>query len=114
MSDREAERIDVTGPAAPPRHNGELVFAAPWESRLFGITLALSESGAFAWEEFRQRLMAEIAAWERRHDPGAQWSYYVCWRAALEQLLAAKGLCGIAELDARERELAARPAGHDH
>lgn len=25
--------LDVDGPAAPPRANGELVFAEPWESR---------------------------------------------------------------------------------
>ena len=34
-------------PGAPPRSNGELVFAAPWESRLFGMTLALHEAGRF-------------------------------------------------------------------
>ncbi|MFD9651474.1 hypothetical protein [Streptomyces mirabilis] len=27
--------LDIEGPAAPPRSNGELVFAEPWESRAF-------------------------------------------------------------------------------
>ena len=103
--------LDADGPAAPPRRNGELVFAAPWESRVFGLTMALHEGGRFDWEEFRRRLIAEIAARER--GP-AEWSYYACWLAALEDLLASKGLCGAAELDARSHELAGRPAGPDH
>ena len=27
----------MTGVAAPPRDNGELVFAAPWEGRVFAL-----------------------------------------------------------------------------
>jgi nitrile hydratase accessory protein len=103
--------VDVAGPAAPPRKNGELVFAAPWESRVFGITLALHEAGVFPWDEFRRRLIAEIAEHERGAAGG---SYWVCWLAALEELLAAKGLCRTPEVDARARALGARPAGHDH
>jgi nitrile hydratase accessory protein len=102
--------LDAAGPAAPPRRNGELVFAAPWESRIFGVTLALHAAGHFAWDEFRARLIAEIARREQEPD----WKYYDCWTAALEDLLAAKGLCAADELAARERGLAARPAGHDH
>jgi nitrile hydratase accessory protein len=110
-SGRTEDVLEPAGPAAPPRKNGELVFAAPWESRIFGVTLALYEARVFEWEEFRHRLIAEIAEPER---DAAAWSYYACWAVALEKLLATKGLCGIPELDARERELAARPAGHDH
>ena len=40
--------LDSDGPAAPPRRNGELAFEAPWESRLFGVTMALVRSGVFA------------------------------------------------------------------
>jgi nitrile hydratase accessory protein len=103
--------IALEGSLAPPRRNGELVFAAPWESRVFGITVALYERGLFAWDDFRERLIAEIARAERSH---AEWSYYACWQAALETLLHAKGLCPAGALDARADELAARPAGHDH
>jgi nitrile hydratase accessory protein len=117
-------RLDADGPAAPPRKNGELVFEAVWEGRLFGLTMALHEEGVFAWEEFRQRLIAAIAAWERgagaatHGDPGAPdapgWSYYRCWLAALEDLLGAKQICTGAEVETRTRALAARPPGHDH
>ena len=98
--------LDVAGPGAPPRRNGELVFAAPWESRVFGVTMALHGAGRFAWDEFRTRLIAEIG---RGTAP-----YWECWATALEQLLAAKGLCPRADLDSRVAALAMRPAGHDH
>ena len=40
-------QLDIEGPAAPPRSNGELVFAAPWESRAFGLAMALHDGGLF-------------------------------------------------------------------
>ena len=59
-----ARRIasDVSGPAAIPRRNGEPVFNEPWESRVFGAAVALCERGLFEWDEFRDRLIAEIAS----------------------------------------------------
>jgi nitrile hydratase accessory protein len=106
--------LDLAGPAAPPRRNGELAFAAPWESRLFGLTLALCEAGHFEWEEFRRLLIEEIGAFDAAARAPETWSYYACWQAAFERLLAAKGVCAPAELEARARSLAARPPGHDH
>ncbi len=114
MTASMTDRLDATGPAAPPRENGELVFAAPWESRLFGMTLALCEAGRLDWEAFRQLLIEEIGGWEAAGHPPEAWSYYACWAAALEQLLASRGLCGADELRQRATALAARPEGHDH
>ena len=106
--------LDLDGPAAPPRRNGELAFEAPWEGRLFGVTLALCEAGRFEWEEFRRLLIEEIGRSDAGRAPAGRSSYYARWQAAFERLLAAKGLCGAAELDARVRALESRPAGHDH
>jgi nitrile hydratase accessory protein len=78
---------------APPRCDGALSFQNEWERRAFGIGLALSKEGYFEWEDFRQELMAEIAAWEASHelnDPS--WHYYRCWLAALEKVMARAGL----------------------
>ena len=116
---RNSERVlDASGAAAPPRSNGELVFDAPWQSRLFGMTMTLFESGAFVWDEFRALLIEEIAAFEaavaRGQRDTAEWSYYACWQGAFERLLSQKGLCGDAELDTRVRSLGTRPHGHDH
>jgi nitrile hydratase accessory protein len=102
--------LDVDGPAAPPRTNGELVFAEPWESRAFGLAMTLADTGAFEWEEFRQALIARIAAW----DGAEPYRYYRCWLEALERVLVAGGLVTGAALDQRVAALAARPAGHDH
>jgi len=106
--------LDSAGPAAPPRDNGELVFAAPWESRAFGVALALHESGRMDWEDFRQSLIGEIAAWEAAHPSGEGWNYYECWLRSLERVVSGRGLIDAGDLRARQAELAARPAGHDH
>jgi nitrile hydratase accessory protein len=90
------------------------VFAAPWESRLFGMTMALHEAALFEWEEFRRLLIEEIAAWEQAGHPAGEWSYYERWGKAFERLLARKGLCVPAELDARHAAFAERHEGHDH
>jgi nitrile hydratase accessory protein len=105
--------LDPNGPAAPPRQNGELVFQAPWESRLFGLTICLHAAGLFDWDDFRRLLIEEIRAGDGR-DGLPPWSYYERWQAAFEKLLAIKGLCRPDELRERIARLEARPAGHDH
>jgi len=103
------------GPLAPPRKNGELQFAEPWESRVFGLTMSLSEAGAFAWSEFQAELIASIGAWERRHGrSGEGYRYWERWLEAFEALAARKQLIPAGALDARVAELAARPPGWDH
>lgn len=106
-------RLDEDGAAAPPRENGELAFSAPWESRLFGLTMTLVEAGRLDWEAFRRRLIARIAAWEKR-AAGEAWSYWQCWREAFEDSLEAAGLVAASEIDGETRRLANRPHGHDH
>lgn len=110
----EPAHLPVDGPAAPPRDNGELVFAAPWESRAFGLAFALSDQGLFTWEEFQQALITAIRSWEQHHAPGECWSYYRCWLQALESLVAERKVVTVAEVDARSAELAHRTPGHDH
>jgi len=110
----DARVLDWEGPLSPPRRNGELVFDALWESRVFGMTMTLYERGAFQWDEFRNRLIQAIAAWERTHQPGEPYRYWDHWLAAFERLVAEKGLCPADALDARVSTFAARPRGHDH
>jgi len=106
--------LGLSGPAAPPRSNGELTFAEPWESRAFGLAVALHAGGAFTWKDFSTRLAGSIAAWEREHPPGEEYSYYRCWLEALESLLDDRGILGHAEVLDRATHLEERPAGHDH
>lgn len=106
-------QLAVDGPAAPPRTNGELLFAAPWESRAFGMAVTLYEAGAFVWPDFQAALIARIAQWEA--DPGDRpWSYYQHWLGALEDVLARDATVLPHEVTERAGILAARPAGHDH
>ncbi len=98
--------LDVDGPAAPPRSNGELAFEAPWERRLFGVTMALAER-VFSYEDFRQRLIRRVG--EAPHRP-----YWQSWAAALEDMLGDACTIDTETLDARHREFLARPHGHDH
>ena len=108
--------LDVEGPAAPPRANGELVFAAPWESRAFGLAVTLHAGGGFEWEDFRQQLIAAIARAETdsRAAAGGEWSYYRCWLEALEMVVVTEGLVAQGDVDRRAVALAGRPAGHGH
>ena len=95
------EIADMTGAAALPRKNGELVFDEAWQGRIFGMTVAMSHEACFAWREFQAQLIAEIAHAERE---GTATSYYERWLHAFEQLLADKGLLDADALDERARE----------
>jgi nitrile hydratase accessory protein len=99
---RADERVGLMdGPAALPRKNGEMVFEAPWEGRAFGMAVALSDRRLYAWDDFRARLVEEIAAADAC---GADSTYSERWLAAFESLLTARGLLTTAELDARAQE----------
>ena len=69
------------------------VFSAPWEARAFALALKLSESGHFTWDEFRERLMAEVRASDRiraRDGTSDQGEYYEHFLRALERIVAEK------------------------
>ena len=106
--------LEIDGPAAPPRSNGELLFAEPWQSRAFGMAVTLHESGAFVWSAFQGALIARIAAWERAHPDNCDYAYYDHWLGALQDVLAGQGTVSEAEVAERAATLAERPAGHDH
>ena len=79
----------MAGRTSLPRKNGELVFEEPWQGRVFGMAVALHEQGAYEWEEFRQALIAQVAAAESRGGP---FVYYEVWLATFEELVSRKGL----------------------
>jgi|SRR5579885_1707183 nitrile hydratase accessory protein len=88
----------MDGDVALPRKNGELVFQAPWEGRVFGLAVALSDCQLYPWDEFRAQLIQKIASAEAQGDPS---TYYERWLAAFESLLLARGVITQEELDAR-------------
>ena len=105
MSSAEAV-LDVAGQAAPPRSNGELAFAAPWERRIFGMTMALTQN-VFSYEDFRQRLIGRVS--EAPDRP-----YWHSWAAALEDVLTDACAMDADSVEARYQQFLARPHGHDH
>ena len=94
MSDLDRAIADIEG---LPRRNGELVFEAPWQGRAFGMAVALTKSSGSDWEDFRQLLIAEIAA--DRHG-----QYYASWLRAFERLLVQREALSVGEIENRKSE----------
>ena len=89
---------------ALPRKNGELVFHEPWEGRAFGMALALHGEGMYPWDEFRDRLIAEIDSTAGTSGPRPD--YYEHWLAAFEKILLEKGILTREEFEGRKAEFA--------
>ena len=85
-----------------PRDDGGPVFAEPWQAQAFALTVRLSEQGHFTWKEWAAALAGELKAAADRGEPDDGSRYYDHWLAALERLVAAKGLADPAALVARK------------
>lgn len=88
------------------------VFAEPWQAEAFAMTVALHDKGLFSWTEWAKALSAQVK------KPGAApdgHDYYEHWLAALENVLASKGVAATADVDAMaarwERAALATPHG---
>jgi nitrile hydratase accessory protein len=116
MSAVDRTIADAGGVAVPPRQNGELLFDAPWESRAFGIALALHDGRILDYEEFRTRLIEEIAGWEGQHGTdGSGYRYYERWAAALERALTETAIVSPVDVDRRSAQISDdRAHDHDH
>lgn len=98
----------------PPTANGEMLFDAPWQGRVFGIARVLCEQGHFLWADFREALIIRISAWDQSHPGHDPYIYYDHFLAALTDLLSRKNLCSFSELLERDEQFRVRPHGHDH
>ena len=81
-----------------PRDNDGPVFREPWEAQAFAMTLALQERGLFTAGEWSAALGAEIKRAQAAGDPDTGETYYRHWMAALERLIAEKGVTSDAAL----------------
>jgi nitrile hydratase accessory protein len=92
---------DLGSLPAIPRDDDGPVFRAPWEAQAFAMAVLLSERGVFTWPEWSARLADQIAAASERGEDDDGRRYYRHWLAALERLVAEKGLVLDVELRAR-------------
>ena len=86
-----ARRATETIPCIPQDAQGP-VFREPWEAQAFAMTFALHEAGLFAWSEWAAILDAEIKRAQAAGDPDTGETYYRHWLAALERIVAEKGI----------------------
>jgi nitrile hydratase accessory protein len=98
----------------PRGDDGGPVFAAPWEAQAFAMTLALYERGLFTWSEWAAALGREIKEPQQGGDQDSGSTYYRHWLAALERLVAEKGIADEAVLAERRAawDRAARATPH--
>lgn len=90
--EREAAyRATEAIPSIPQGAQGP-VFREPWEAQAFAMTLALHTAGIFAWNEWAAMLGAEIREAQAGGDPDTGATYYHHWLAALERMVAEKGV----------------------
>lgn len=75
-----------------PRDADGPVFGEPWQAQAFAMTLALHERGLFTWGEWAAALAIEIKRAQGEGDPDTGETYYSHWLAALEKLVADKGV----------------------
>ena len=106
VSDLAAASPDIPVGADGP------VFAAPWEARVFAMTLQAHEAGLFRWPEWAEALGAELAT-DITAPTGK--TYYEHWLTAFETLLDRKGVASLAALgdlqQAWDRAARATPHG---
>jgi hypothetical protein len=93
VTELPGELTAMTGPAALPRDNGELIFAAPWEGRAVALAVATVDRLGLDWDDFRRRLIDAIADAPDR-------PYYESWAAALESMLLAHSVTSADAIDA--------------
>jgi nitrile hydratase accessory protein len=89
-------------PGIPQGPDGP-VFRAPWEAHAFAMAVSLHDAGVFSWGEWAATLGEEIRKAQAAGDPDTGETYYRHWLAALERMVAAKGVTTAATL-ARYRQ----------
>jgi nitrile hydratase accessory protein len=85
-------------------HDGsEPVFREPWEAQAFALARTLQKRGIFSAKEWAAALGDEIKRAQAAGDPDTGETYYRHWLAALERLVAVKGVAD-PQILARTRE----------
>lgn len=97
--DQAAARRAAQEVPSIPRDTEGPVFREPWEAQAFAMALALHERVVFTWPEWAATLGDEIKRAQAAGDPDTGETYYLHWLAALERLVAEKGVTSRETLD---------------
>lgn len=104
-------------------------FREPWQAKAFALVVLLHRDGHFAWDDWVQTLAEEIKASPQHPEEDADQAYHRQFLAALEQVVAARGLVGPKTMAERKQawrraylntphgqpiDLAAADAHHNH
>jgi nitrile hydratase accessory protein len=103
MTDNSTQAARAASMPGLPRDEAGPVFREPWEAQAFALAVTLVEQGVFTWSEWAAALGEEIKRAQAAGDPDLGNTYYRHWLAALERLVAAKGVASAAVL-ARYRD----------
>lgn len=99
-----------------PGDPSQMGFEHPWEIRAFALAVTAHSELRFDWSEFQSALVSSIQGWEgdRPGSTDRSWSYYQHWVAALESVIARRGLLAAAELDKQTEHVLAQPPNRNH
>jgi nitrile hydratase accessory protein len=91
-------------------------FREPWQAKAFALVVLLHREGHFAWNDWVQTLAREIAAAPQRVGEDAEQAYHRQVLAALELIVARRGIATPAALQVRaeawRRAYLNTPHGH--
>lgn len=91
----------MTGLPNPGGAEPEAPFAEPWQAEAFALAMALVEAGVVSRADWAEMLGAEIRRVPAAPEEDAGAAYWRQWLAALDRLLAERGLVAPAEAAAR-------------
>ena len=91
-------------------------FREPWQAKAFALVVLLHREGHFTWDDWVRTLAEESAASPQRLDEDAELAYHRQFLAALEKIVATRGLTTQEAMQARKlawrRAYLATPHGH--
>jgi nitrile hydratase accessory protein len=97
---------DIPGLQADP------VFLEPWHAEIFSLAVALNRKGAFSWSEWVQVFSSALREIHAEEGESAETAYYRRWLAALERIVAHRGLASCEENGKTQGGVAARLSLH--
>ena len=87
-----------------PGVQADAVFLEPWHAEIFSLAVALNRKGAFSWSEWVQVFSSALREIHAEEGESAETAYYRRWLAALERIVAHRGLASCEEMAKRKEE----------